>query len=128
MKRNFRSWGVEDVIATKHGCPNLYVQGKHYANDDGLDQEEQYIFRWHALDYGAIPIYLHVPKRGEREWLNLIDNKPIQFQPFTKEWAQERSRVKKMLSDLKNPKKGGSRKKWKRYVIDHYQEVKSFIC
>ena len=93
-----------------------------------MDQQEQYIFLWHAEDYGAIPIYLHVPKRGEREWLNLIDNKPLELYPFTKEWVQERSKIKKMLSDLKNPKKGGSRKKWKKYVIDHYQMVKSFIC
>jgi hypothetical protein len=119
---------VEDVIATKKGCYALYVQGKHYANDDGLDEEEQFIFRCHAEEYGAIPIYLHVPKRGEREWLNLIDNKPVQFQPFTKEWAKERSEIKKKLSDLKNPRKGGSRKKWKEYVKDNYQTVKSFIC
>ena len=93
-----------------------------------MDQQEQYIFLWHAEDYGAIPIYLHVPKRGEREWLNLIDNKPLELYPFTKEWVQERSRIRKILSDLKNPRKGGSRKKWKEYVIENYQMVKSFIC
>ena len=52
----------------------------------------------------------------------------MEFEPFTKQWVQERSRIRKMLSDLKNPKKGGSRKKWKQYVKDNYQMVKSFIC
>ena len=93
-----------------------------------MDEDEQNIFRLHAQDFGVIPIYLHVPKRGQREWLNLLSNTPIQFKPFTKEWAQERSRIKKILSDLKNPKKGGSRKKWKQYVIENYSQVKSFIC
>jgi hypothetical protein len=116
------------VIATKKGYYPLYVQGKHYADDKGLDEEEQYLFRFHAEDYGAIPIYLHVPKRGVREWLNLSDGKVVEFEPFTKEWAKERSEIKKKLSDLKNPKKGGSRKKWKAYVIENYQKVKQFIC
>ena len=93
-----------------------------------MDEQEQYLFRLHAEDYGAIPIYLHVPKRGQREWLNLISNMPMEFKPFTKEWAKERSEIKKKLSDLKNPKKGGSRKKWKEYVIANYGQVKSFIC
>lgn len=128
VKRNFRSWGVEDVIATKKDHQNLYVQGKHYSNGWGLDEDEQYIFTLHAEEYGAVPIFLYVPKRGERLWLNLIDNKPLQLKPFTKEWIKERSRIKKELSDLKNPKKGGSRKKWKEYVIDNYDEVKQFIC
>ena len=128
VKRNFRSWGVEDVIATKRGFYTLYVQGKHYENDDGLDEVEQHIFRLHAQEFGAIPIYLHVPKRGVREWLDLSDNKIVEFKPFTKEWAEERSRIKKKLSDLKNPRKGGSRKKWKEYVMQNWVEVKSFIC
>jgi hypothetical protein len=93
-----------------------------------LNEVEQYIFRLHAQEYGAIPIYLHVPKRGEREWLNLLDNKPIPFKPFTKQWAKERSEIKKKLSDLKNPKKGGSRKKWLEYVMQNWVDVKSFIC
>jgi hypothetical protein len=119
---------VEDVIATKKGCYPLYVQAKNYADGSGLDEEEQFLFRFHAEDYGAIPIYLSVPKRGERLWLDLTDNKPVHFEPFTKEWAKERSEIKKTLSDLKNPRKGGSRKKWKEYVINNYQRVKSFIC
>ena len=52
----------------------------------------------------------------------------MEFEPFTKQWVQERSRIRKMLSDLKNPKKGGSRKKWKEYVMQNWVEVKSFIC
>jgi hypothetical protein len=126
VKRNFRSWGIEDVIATKKGCYPLYVQAKNYKG--GLDEEEQFLFKVHAEDYGAIPIYLFVPKRGERVWLDLRDNKPELFMPFTKEWVKERSRIKKILADLKNPKKGGSKKKWKEYVMVNYQEVKQFIC
>ena len=128
VKRNFRSWGVEDVIATKKGWTPLYVQAKNYADGSGLDEEEQYLFRFHAEDYGTIPIYLSVPKRGERLWLNLSSNLPMEFKPFTKEWVKERSEIKKKLSDLKNPKKGGSRKKWKAYVMENYRTVKSFIC
>jgi hypothetical protein len=89
---------------------------------------EQYIFRLHAQEYGAIPIYLHVPDRGKRVWLNLNNDKEEYFEPFTKEWVKERSRIKKILSDLKNPRKGGSRKKWKEYVMQNWVEVKSFIC
>lgn len=93
-----------------------------------MDEAEQHIFKLHALEYGAVPIYLHVPERGKRLWLNLLDNQPMEFEPFTKEWVQERSRIKKTLSDLKNPKKGGSRKKWKLHVMTYWGDVKSFIC
>jgi hypothetical protein len=130
VKRNFRSWGVEDVIATKLNHQTLDVQSKNYSkhDDNVLDKDEQWIFIKHAEMYGAAPIYLHVPKRGVRCWLNLSTNEELHFDRFTKEWEKERSRIKKMLSDLKNPKKGGSRKKWKQYVRLNWEEVKSFIC
>lgn len=129
VKRNFRSWGVEDVIAAHQG-ELLFIQAKNYSkhSDDVLDAMEQEIFIEHAIQHGAEPIYLYVPERGKRVWLNLLTGEEQLFEPFTKEWAKERSRIKKILSDLKNPKKGGSRKKWKEYVIRNWDEVKSFIC
>lgn len=93
-----------------------------------MDEDEQFIFKFHAEDHGAIPIYLYVPERGKRVWFDLLNRKAIEFEPFTKQWSERRSRIKKTLSDLKNPKKGGSRKKWKEYVIDNWHEVKTFIC
>lgn len=93
-----------------------------------MDSLEQEIFIEHAVMHGAQPIYLHVPERGKRVWLNILTNEVLEFKPFTKEWAQKRSRIRKILSDLKNPRKGGSRKKWKEYVIEHMDEVKPFIC
>lgn len=126
VKRNFRSWGVEDVVATKRNCHPLYIQAKNYRG--GLTEDEQFLFKVHAEEYGAIPIYLYVPKRGERVWLDLRDNKQVEFKPFTKEWVKERSRIKKKLADLKNPKKGGSKKKWKEYVMENWKECHPFIC
>ena len=130
VKRNFRSWGVEDVISASNGKQVLFIQAKNYSdhNDSVLDEYEQWIFVNHSLDYGALPIYLHVPKRGVRCWLDLSSGTELVFNKFTKEWERERSRIKKLLSALKDPKRGGSRKKWKKYVRENYESVKSFIC
>jgi Holliday junction resolvase len=129
VKRNFRSWGVEDVIAAHQG-ELLFIQVKNYSKHTNsvLDSSEQEIFIQHATSHGARPIYLYVPKRGQRVWLDILTNEILEFKPFTKEWVKERNRIKKMLANLKNPKKGGSRKKWKEYVKANYQEVKQFIC
>jgi Holliday junction resolvase len=120
---------VEDVIAVNQG-EILFVQAKNYEkhSDNVLDSEEREIFIDHASIHGAQPIYLYVPERGKRVWLNILTDEVMEFRPFTKEWIKERSKIKKILSDLKNPKKGGSRKKWKKYVIDNWSTVKSFIC
>lgn len=120
---------MEDVIAVHQG-EILFIQAKNYEKhtDNVLDAEEREIFIEHATSHGAEPIYLYVPSRGRRVWLNILTDEIIEFRPFTKEWIKERSEIKKILSDLKNPKKGGSRKKWKKYVIENYQKVKSFIC
>ena len=69
--------------------------------------DEREIFIAHAAHHGAQPIYLYVPKRGERVWLNILTDEVLEFRPFTKEWVKERSKIKKTLADLKNPKKGG---------------------
>lgn len=120
---------MEDVIAANQG-ELLFIQAKNYSkhSDSVLDKEEQEIFIEHACSHGAQPIYLYVPERGKRIWLNILTNEVMEFRPFTDAWVKERSRIKKMLSDLKNPKKQGSRKKWKKYVLENMSTVKSFIC
>jgi hypothetical protein len=130
VKRNFRSWGVEDVISASNGKQLLFIQAKNYSNhnDSILDEDEQWIFIKHALKYGALPVYLHVPKRGMRCWLDLSTNTELYFDKFTKQWEKNRNIIKKTLSDLKNPKKGGSRAKWKKYVRANYDDVCNFIC
>lgn len=121
---------MEDVISASNGKQLLFIQAKNYSDHDDsvLDEDEQWIFINHAKLYGALPIYLHVPKRGVRCWLDLSSGTELTLNKFTKEWERERNRIRKILSDLKNPKKGGSRKKWKKYVRENYQQVKTFIC
>lgn len=121
---------MEDVISASNGKQYLFTQAKNYSKHTNhvLDADEQWIFRNHAEMYGAAPIYLHVPERGKKVWLNLSTNEELILAPFTKEWVKERSRIKKILSALKDPKKGGSRSKWKKYVIENWDVVKSFIC
>lgn len=87
------------------------------------------ILRLHAEEYGAIPVFLYKASRGKNVWWDLSKNEEITWlKPFTKEWLENRNSIKRKLADLKNVKKGGSIEKWELYVLEHKDEVKSFIC
>lgn len=74
-------------------------------------------------------MFLYKAARGKNVWWDLSNNREIDWlEPYTKEWSQKRSEIKKKLSALKDPKKGGSIDKWEKYVMENYQQVKSFIC
>ena len=138
------SQGVEDVIAAQKKESNLFVQAKNHAYerkdkkgrliklnpfDTALSPMGKEILKFHAEQYGAIPVFLYKASRGKNVWWDLSRNEEITWlKPFTKEWKDERSRIRKKLADLKNVKKGGSIEKWELYVLEHKDEVKSFIC
>lgn len=126
----------------KKGHKSLYTQAKNHAYEriiDGklvkvdptkaLSDMGREILKFHAEEYDATPIFLYKESRGKNVWLDLSNNRPIDWlKPFTKEWAKKRSEIKKKLRTLKDPKKGGSIEKWELYVLAHKEEVKNFIC
>lgn len=124
------SYGIEDLVAVgKKG--KLFVQAKNHKTNPGLalSQIGKEILRRHALEHGAIPVFLYKARRGENIWINLATNREIKWlKPYTKEWLSNRSEIKKKLRELKDPKKGGSTEKWETYVLEHYEQVKDFIC
>lgn len=139
------SLGVEDVIAAQKKESNVFVQAKNHAYEridpktgkkiklnpfhTALSPMGKEILRFHAEEYGAIPVFLYKASRGKNVWWDLSKNEEITWlKPFTKEWKEKRSRIKKKLADLKNKKKGGSIEKWEIYVLENKEEVKSFIC
>lgn len=139
------SYGVEDVIAAQKKESNVFVQAKNHAYQrmdaktgkkiklnpfhTALSPMGKEILRLHAEEYGAIPIFLYKASRGKNVWWDLSKNEEITWlKPFTKEWLEKRNRIKKLLADLKNVKKGGSIEKWELYVLENMEQVKSFIC
>lgn len=135
---------MEDVIAAQKKESNVFVQAKNHAyertDENGkkiklnpfhtaLSPMGKEILRFHAEEYGAIPIFLYKASRGKNVWWDLSKNEEITWlKPFTKEWKDERSKIKQKLADLKNKKKGGSIEKWELYVLENKEHVSKFIC
>lgn len=138
------SFGTEDLVAAgKKGEQDLYVQAKNHSAirivkgktikvdpAQALDIFDREILKRHAQHYGAEPIFLYKNGRGKDNniWLNLRTGQPVIFQPFTEEWYEKRSKIKKLLRELKDPKKGGSKQKYQHYVLENWDEVCNFIC
>lgn len=139
------SLGVEDIIASKKGYRNIYTQAKNHAYErtdektgkkiklnpfhTALSPMGKEILKLHAEEYDAIPVFLYKASRGKNVWWDLSKNEEITWlKPFTKEWKEERGRIKQKLADLKNKKKGGSIEKWELYVLENKEHVKQFIC
>lgn len=137
--------GIEDVVSGgKKGARTLFVQAKNHAYEridkngkliklnpfhTALSDFGKEILKRHAEDHDAIPVFLYKAARGKNVWWDLSNNREIDWlEPFTKEWSKKRSEIKNKLRILKDPKKGGSIDKWEKYVIENYNEVKSFIC
>lgn len=126
VKRNYRSLGVEDIISASRENIVYFIQCKNYDwSVKHVLHDEQVIFKWHAEEYGAIPIWLFSPGRGKKVWFNLSTlNSEIDLKEYTKEWMTRRMKIKKKLRKLK--KKNVN--EYNRFVLKHWKSVKDFIC
>ena len=124
VKRNALSYGIEDVMAIS-AENTLIVQVKN--SDRGrhsMTKEEQLILKKHAMEIRAIPIYLFSENK-KKYWVNLLTNDHYDnVKSYTKQWYENRQKVKKGLREL-NKK---SKSQYNKYVLENWDFVKNYIC
>jgi hypothetical protein len=82
------------------------------------------ILKRHAVEYGAIPIFLFKEDR-KAIWLNVLTHDHYDtIKPYTKEWYTGRQAAIRALRDLGKK----SRPDYRRHVLENWDCVKSLIC
>lgn len=122
VNRNHASKGVEDMVAMKKGKQNMMIQCKDTKQGEkSMSVKELEVFRLHAVEYGAAPIYQYT-KNGKSYYKNLDTNEFISFKPITKFWLDQRRKYKKMLKEEKSETRKLD------IILKMFKKVKSVIC
>lgn len=123
--RNYASQGIEDLIGIRKDV-TLFIQVKNtVTGKHGMTKEEQLILKKHALEYGAIPIFLYKESRNKVVWLNLLTMDYYDsIKKFTKEWYTQRMEMKRQLREVH--KKGKS--SYNEYVLGNWGMVSGVVC
>lgn len=122
VNRNHASKGVEDLVAMKKGKQNMMVQCKNTKlGEKSMSVKEIEVFRLHAVEYGAAPIYMYVKNRKDY-YKNVETGEFLSFKPYTKKWIEDRRKYKNMLKEEKSETKKLD------IIIKMFKKVKSVIC
>ena len=122
VNRNHASKGVEDLLAIKKGKQPMMIQCKDTKQGEkSMSVKELEVFRLHAIEYGAAPIYQYT-KNKKQYYLNLETETFINFKPISKKWLDDRRKYKTML------KQEESHTKKLDIIIQMFHKVKSVIC
>lgn len=122
VNRNHASKGVEDMTAIKKGKQVMMIQCKDTKlGIKSMSDRELEVFKLHALEYGAAPIYQYTRNR-KQYYLNLQTQEYLHFKPITKKWLDDRRKYKKMLKEEESDTKKLD------IIIQMFKKVKSVIC
>jgi Holliday junction resolvase len=124
VRRNFRSLGIEDLVATGK-YSTLFVQCKDtQKKHTSMTQQQQEILKRHAEEHNAIPVFMYKAGKGQYMWKNLSIGGYMMFSKFTKEWYDERQKIKKMLKALQKK----SQSECDKYVLENWDKIKECVC
>ena len=122
VNRNHASKGVEDMVAMKKGKQNMMIQCKDTKlGEKSMSDKELQVFKLHAVEYGAAPIYQYTKNR-KQYYLNLETQQFISFKPTTKKWLDDRRKYKNILKEEKSETKKLD------IILKLFKKVKSVIC
>ncbi len=122
VNRNHASKGVEDMVAMKKGKQNMMIQCKDTKlGEKSMSLKELEVFKLHAMEYGAAPIYQYTRNR-KIYYKNLETDEFLSFKPFTKKWLDDRRKYKTMLKNEKSETKKLD------IILKMFHKVKSVIC
>jgi hypothetical protein len=86
-----------------------------------MSDKELEVFKLHAVEYGAAPIYQYTKNR-KQYYLNLETNQYLSFKPITQKWLDDRRKYKNLLKEEKSETRKLD------IIIKMFKKVKSVIC